>query len=195
MNPASICFVIPTYNEAENITKLLARLVELYPGHKILVVDDTSPDGTGELVIGTVVQGHEAEMPDAPPVHDVAGLGTIERFEKLPDGRFLIMLLGQQRVRLSERESPHSYRLVETIALEETPESPARVDDLRSRLTEAILSRSEELLNLPDNLPISCLADLLALRLNPPHATTQRLFAELDVERRADLALEIAGTG
>ena len=47
-----MCFVIPTYNEADNITLLLRRLTELYPGPNLLflVVDDESPDGTGRLV-------------------------------------------------------------------------------------------------------------------------------------------------
>ena len=46
------CFVIPTYNEAENITLLLPRLAKLYPDPDFLflVVDDESPDGTGRLV-------------------------------------------------------------------------------------------------------------------------------------------------
>ena len=47
-----MCFVIPTYNEAENITLLLGRLIDLYPDPNtlFLVVDDDSPDGTGALV-------------------------------------------------------------------------------------------------------------------------------------------------
>ena len=47
-----VCFVIPTYNEAENITLLLPCLAELYPDPNLLflVVDDESPDGTGRLV-------------------------------------------------------------------------------------------------------------------------------------------------
>ena len=49
---ARACFVIPTYNEADNITLLLRRLTELYldPNVTFLVVDDESPDGTGRLV-------------------------------------------------------------------------------------------------------------------------------------------------
>ena len=51
LNPR-VCFVIPTYNEAENITPLLGRLTDLYPDPNtlFLVVDDESPDGTGGLV-------------------------------------------------------------------------------------------------------------------------------------------------
>ena len=47
-----VCFVIPTYNEADNITPLLQRLSALYPDPNVmfLVVDDESPDGTGRLV-------------------------------------------------------------------------------------------------------------------------------------------------
>ena len=47
-----VCFVIPTYNEAANITPLLERVAALHPGEDtaVLVVDDRSPDGTGGLV-------------------------------------------------------------------------------------------------------------------------------------------------
>jgi dolichol-phosphate mannosyltransferase len=42
--------IIPTYNERENILTLLDRLLALPYGLEVLVVDDNSPDGTGELV-------------------------------------------------------------------------------------------------------------------------------------------------
>ena len=45
-----VCFVIPTYEEAQNIRPLLTRLCRLYPDARFLVVDDQSPDGTGEKV-------------------------------------------------------------------------------------------------------------------------------------------------
>jgi dolichol-phosphate mannosyltransferase len=45
-----LSIVIPTYNEAENLPPLLAELWALpIPELKILVVDDGSPDGTGEI--------------------------------------------------------------------------------------------------------------------------------------------------
>lgn len=51
----TIVIVIPTYNEAKNIGRMiqaLAEEVKKMPQHtwKLLVVDDSSPDGTGELV-------------------------------------------------------------------------------------------------------------------------------------------------
>ena len=42
--------VIPTYNEAQNLPILVAALFEQkIPNHHILIVDDNSPDGTGEI--------------------------------------------------------------------------------------------------------------------------------------------------
>jgi dolichol-phosphate mannosyltransferase len=46
----SISVVIPTYNEAKNLTAMVAALRALpFPDLNILVVDDNSPDGTGAL--------------------------------------------------------------------------------------------------------------------------------------------------
>lgn len=41
--------VIPTYNEAENISPLVMAIRTLSPVADILIVDDGSPDGTGEV--------------------------------------------------------------------------------------------------------------------------------------------------
>jgi len=41
--------IIPTYNEAENLEKLIIAIWERLPKVNILVVDDASPDGTGRL--------------------------------------------------------------------------------------------------------------------------------------------------
>ena len=46
--------IIPTYNEKENISKMLDTVMSLNPSRgeafDVLVVDDGSPDGTGDLV-------------------------------------------------------------------------------------------------------------------------------------------------
>jgi dolichol-phosphate mannosyltransferase len=41
--------VLPTYNEAENLRDVVARIRRAAPGVAILVVDDASPDGTGGI--------------------------------------------------------------------------------------------------------------------------------------------------
>jgi dolichol-phosphate mannosyltransferase len=49
-----VCVTIPTYNERENISKLIPTLLRVFQDDGIngwvLVVDDSSPDGTGDVV-------------------------------------------------------------------------------------------------------------------------------------------------
>jgi dolichol-phosphate mannosyltransferase len=45
-----ILVIIPTYNEAENIEPIVARVRSSVPEAHLLVADDNSPDGTGDLV-------------------------------------------------------------------------------------------------------------------------------------------------
>ncbi|MFP2910101.1 polyprenol monophosphomannose synthase [Pyxidicoccus sp. 3LFB2] len=47
MNPALVC--IPTYNERENIEAIVQAVLKADARVDILVVDDNSPDGTGQL--------------------------------------------------------------------------------------------------------------------------------------------------
>lgn len=70
-----ITIVIPTYNEAENLPKLTAEVLALpLPDLSILVVDDNSPDGSGELAeeLGRQYQGRVKVMHRAGKL----GLGT-----------------------------------------------------------------------------------------------------------------------
>lgn len=42
--------IIPTYNEIDNISKMLTTLNRLYPDLNVLIIDDGSPDGTADVV-------------------------------------------------------------------------------------------------------------------------------------------------
>ena len=66
--------VIPTYNEKENITKLLPKIFSLpLEGLHVLIVDDRSPDGTGEAA-----EQLRTTYPNLTVIHrpQKAGLGT-----------------------------------------------------------------------------------------------------------------------
>lgn len=41
--------MVPTYNEAQNLERLISQISGLVPGVDVLVVDDNSPDGTGQI--------------------------------------------------------------------------------------------------------------------------------------------------
>ena len=68
--------VLPTYNEADNIADFLAAVRGAAPNANILVVDDTSPDGTGAIAeqsaasLGNIAVLHRAGK---------AGLGAAYR--------------------------------------------------------------------------------------------------------------------
>jgi dolichol-phosphate mannosyltransferase len=52
--------IVPTFNERENITRLIGSILEQDRRLEILVVDDGSPDGTGDIVEG--VMQHEPRL-------------------------------------------------------------------------------------------------------------------------------------
>ena len=65
--PARVWLVIPTYNEAENIGPIVnaaaRELDRAVPGeHRILVVDDNSPDGTGALADALAAESDTVEV-------------------------------------------------------------------------------------------------------------------------------------
>jgi dolichol-phosphate mannosyltransferase len=65
--------VIPTYNESENIEWIVGRLRAAQPGVDVMIVDDNSPDGTGDIADKLA-----AEDPAVTVVHrtEKAGLGA-----------------------------------------------------------------------------------------------------------------------
>lgn len=44
--------ILPTYNERDNLDRMVGTLLGLYPEADILIADDNSPDGTGEIADG-----------------------------------------------------------------------------------------------------------------------------------------------
>lgn len=71
-----VLVIIPTYDEAENVADVLARVHAAAPDVHVLVVDDNSPDGTADLV--------EARAADDDRLHLLrrpgkAGLGSAYR--------------------------------------------------------------------------------------------------------------------
>jgi dolichol-phosphate mannosyltransferase len=48
--PDRALVIVPTYNERENVERLIATVLAQHPSLEVLVVDDGSPDGTGDIV-------------------------------------------------------------------------------------------------------------------------------------------------
>jgi len=65
--------IVPTYNEKENIARLIRAVLSQDPSIDVLIVDDGSPDGTGDIV--DAIAGSD---PRVHAIHRAAklGLGT-----------------------------------------------------------------------------------------------------------------------
>jgi len=65
--------IVPTYNERENIARLIETVLAQDPRLEVLVVDDGSPDGTGEVVDGIMATNYRVHILRRP---SKLGLGT-----------------------------------------------------------------------------------------------------------------------
>ena len=54
----SFLVILPTYNEASNITRTLRDIKSNFPQFDILHIDDNSPDGTGEIASELKLEGY-----------------------------------------------------------------------------------------------------------------------------------------
>jgi len=109
---ADAVVIVPTFNERENLALLLNSLLELPDGVSIIVVDDNSPDGTGEIADDWAKRSDRVRVIHRP---GKLGLGTAyvagfrqalsERYERIMtmdadfshDPRFVPALLAMSR--------------------------------------------------------------------------------------------------
>ena len=95
----------------------------------------------GERRIGMVVvrPEHVDEMPGDPPIYPVGCAGVITESQRLPDGRYNLVLLGEHRVRIvaeEPRDESRLYRVAQVVRLFESyPETErTRVARLRAAI-------------------------------------------------------------
>lgn len=162
--------------------------LQIFEPRYIQMVEDLL-DGPGRLVIGTIQEEELGDVTASPGVLPVAGIGEIVRHEKLPDARYLIWVIGLARVQITEVPSDRLYRKVEFEVLREKPVSPRDAEKLVPSLSEAILARSTQLLNLPEDAPVDLLADLLLQSMVLPQRVMEDIYSERDSARRAAKAL------
>jgi Lon protease-like protein len=128
------------------------------------------------------------------PLEEVGCLGKIIQHERLPDGRFNMLLLGWKRVRLSrEIATGKLYRGAEIEVLEDEdssqPEGPARAEltGLFRQLFEQRQGVDPDLAELLGKaVPLGVLTDIIAHALPLPPALKQCLLAETSVDRRVE---------
>ncbi len=97
--------IVPTYNEADNIDELISQLLALPADLGVIVVDDNSPDGTGDLADAWA--GKHPERVYVVHRPGKLGLGTayIAGFHKALD-------LGAQRILTMDADFSHNPRYI-----------------------------------------------------------------------------------
>jgi Lon protease-like protein len=134
-----------------------------------------------------------------PELESVACLGKILKHERLPDGRYNILLQGRKRVRIV-REVPTEalYRVADVEVLEDVAppvgERTWRADLIEvyrvvARRTDSSQEELESLLSEPP--PLGVVTDLLAQAFGLPPSLKQALLDEVRIERRALALLSI----
>ncbi len=107
----STLVIIPTYNERENVASIVARVRTSTPDVFVLVVDDSSPDGTGEIADALAAADDHVRV-----LHRAGkdGLGAAYR-----DGMRWALAAGYDRIVEMDADGSHRpeelHRLLEAI--------------------------------------------------------------------------------
>jgi uncharacterized protein len=98
----------------------------------------------GDRIIGMTLlrPGFEADYEGRPPIYPVGCAGVISHSDRLPDGRYNIVLHGISKFRITEEMTEGEYRRAHVEALTEVTDAPGRrqIKDLRTRIEGLLLS-------------------------------------------------------
>ncbi len=81
----AVWVVLPTYNEAENVRPIVTAILEHLPAATVLVVDDGSPDGTGQLA-DELAAGDPRVLVRHRPAKQGLGRAYLDGFARAIDG-------------------------------------------------------------------------------------------------------------
>jgi len=112
------------------------------PRYRDMVADALA----GDRIIGIVLlrPGWEPEYEGRPPVYGVGCAGVVTNAERLPDGRYNIVLQGLEKFRIVDEDASKTYRIAQVEGL---PESGATIDrhamrEARRRLEGILVPQS-----------------------------------------------------
>ncbi len=159
------------------------------PRYRQMIED--SLDGPGRIALGSIPEGYALDEQGNPQVSPIAGLGEITHHERVKDGRFLIWLFGLTRVRMMEVGSDRLYRKVRVEPLIESAPPSEYAERLKAAVGRAIQERADESLELPESVELGMLVDVLIQQLEVPAEVMDAMFVEMDVVRRAEMALKV----
>jgi Lon protease-like protein len=124
----------------------------------------------GDRIIGMVLlrPGWEGDYEGRPPVYPIGCAGVITHAERLPDGRFNIVLRGMEKFRIAgEEETSEAYRIASVVPVPE-PSADSVKEEMRGerrRLETLLVPQPEGHLpdpKVPSSMPDEDLVNALA---------------------------------
>ena len=106
-----VCVLMPTFNEREVLAKSVAKLLEAQPDIDLIVIDDSSPDGTGELAEAIAKQDSRVSV-----LHRKSKEGLGKAYA---EGYELALSRGYQRIVQMDADGSHQAKdLAQLLAAE-----------------------------------------------------------------------------
>jgi Lon protease-like protein len=102
---------------------------------------------SGDRIIGMVLlrPGWEGDYEGRPPVYPIGCAGVITHAERLPDGRFNIVLRGMEKFRIASEDTGQLYRVANVVPVPEPPAESVRQEmrGERQRLESLLVPQPE----------------------------------------------------
>ncbi|MBI4391572.1 MAG: LON peptidase substrate-binding domain-containing protein [candidate division NC10 bacterium] len=166
------------------------------PRYREMVADCLA--GERRMAVVRLLPGWEQDYDGRPPIHTLAGAGEVVQAERLPDGRYNILLQGFARVLIEEEQPPaRAYRVARCRPLEDRlpPEGMEAlapgleaVKSAYLRLLKEVGRSDERLVRLVTDAPTpAALLDRVASVVVVESAGSQQILETLEVARRLDL--------
>jgi Lon protease-like protein len=186
--PAAIPAEIPVFPLPEtSLFPGVSRPFLIYePRYREMVADALK----GNKIIGMVRlrPGFEKDYDGRPPIYGVGCAGTIDEFEQLPDGRYVILLRGLTTFRIVSENQQKPYRLarIETIPELLKDEDRVVLSTLRNRIEKQLVTLLPLGVDPPDpSLEDDEFVNIVSQNFGMPEATRQDLLERNSVVDRA----------
>ncbi len=186
--PASVPAEIPLFPLPEtSLFPGVSRPFLIYePRYREMIADAMK----GNKIIGMVRlrPGFEKDYEGRPPIYGVGCAGTIQEYEELPDGRYVILLHGLTTFRIVSEDQGKPYRLARIEAVPELLKDEDRLglSTLRNRIEQLLVTLLPLGVDPPDpSLEDDEFVNIVAQNFGMPEATRQELLERNRVIERA----------
>ena len=161
------------------------------PRYRAMIADALK----GDKIIGMVRlrPGFEKDYEGRPPIYAVGCAGRIEKYEELPDGRYVILLQGLTAFRVLGENQRKPYRLGRVEAVPDRLEEQERLTlrSLRNRLISLLLRELPFGVDLPDaSLEDDEFVNVVAQNLPMSEDDRQALLERSSVLARAQALID-----